>query len=57
MKRDTRMVAFGITAESNAAEMQGTLKSFGYDDAFTVSSVRELPPKFVKMIAPESEYK
>jgi Mg-chelatase subunit ChlD len=51
LKRDTRMVAFGIEEDSRALANQ--LKSFGYHQITAVPDLRKLPNEFVKLIAPE----
>lgn len=45
LKKKTKMVAFGIGTSA--------LEDFGYDRHFSVSTVREIPPKLVKLIAPD----
>jgi hypothetical protein len=48
IKRDTRMVAFGI----GGSGMERRLKEFGYHDTFAVESVDRIPRRLVSLIAP-----
>jgi uncharacterized protein with von Willebrand factor type A (vWA) domain len=55
LKRYTRMVAFGIGEyRDSAKQMENTLKGFGYDKVFAVSTqeMNNLPKKLVDLIAP-----
>jgi uncharacterized protein with von Willebrand factor type A (vWA) domain len=55
LKRYTRMVAFGIGEYRDSARaMENTLKGFGYDKVFAVSTqeMNRLPKKLVDLIAP-----
>jgi hypothetical protein len=54
LRKHTRMVAFGIGGDRNSAEwMAKRLKEFGYHSSVAVADLRELPPKLVKLLAPE----
>ena len=53
LKKDTRMVAYGIAEEQyKKTIMENSLKRLGYHDSFAVTNVNDIPPKFVKLIAP-----
>lgn len=59
LKKNTRMVAFGITPEATAyvtkeqyrAAMDESLRSENYNGYFLVDRLNEIPPKLVKLIA------
>jgi hypothetical protein len=56
LRKHTRMVAFGIAPGDDPSlknHMEYMLKSQGYNKSFVVKEVHEIPPKLVKMIAPE----
>ena len=54
LRRHTRMVAFGIAdGNSRKVPMEQSLKMQGYNKSFVVTDVYEIPPKLVKLIAPE----
>jgi len=53
LKRYSRMVAFSIGETPHSAKyLQDSLKQFGYNKTFAVSSMTQLPKKLVDLIAP-----
>ena len=55
LRKNTRMVAFGIAADARYKEsMKTAFKDFGYNEHFTVTDVRDIPDRLVKLIAPGS---
>jgi len=53
LKKDTEMVAYGIAENAyDKTHMENSLKKLGYHSSFAVSDVHEIPPKFVKLVAP-----
>ena len=53
LKRQTRMVAFGITDPRSHAAMESQLKKYGYTKSFAVTDVNEIPKKLVKTMIGE----
>jgi len=54
LRNQTRMVAFGLGENAEAArKMETQLKELGYNKVFAVSSMRVLPEKMVRLLAPE----
>ena len=54
LKRHTRMVAFGIGVDAkNRETIEQLLKEFGYNKVFSVANIHDIPPKLVRLMAPE----
>ncbi len=54
LKRNTRMVAFGISSKALEKHMLRKLRELGYHKSFVVSDLNQLPEKLVDLIAPIS---
>lgn len=53
LRRHTRMVAFGIADPKTKEHMAKRLRNLEYNRSFVVTDVYEIPPRLVKLIAPE----